>query len=53
MGYAVLRSVIEVFRGDSVRGYLIGSWLTTSQGIAILLFIGGSIFLARSIRRDN
>lgn len=53
MGYAILRSIIEIFRGDSVRGYIIEPWLTTSQGIAVLLFIGGCFFLARSIRRDH
>jgi prolipoprotein diacylglyceryltransferase len=40
--YSVLRSVIEVFRGDSeARGYLIEGVLSTSQAISIPVFLIG------------
>jgi len=38
MTYPLIRSVIEVFRGDSVRGFLIDGILSTSQFISILVF---------------
>lgn len=39
--YAFARSVIEIFRGDKVRGFAIGDWLSTSQFISLLVAIGG------------
>ena len=38
MFYAVSRSIVEVFRGDKIRGFLISDILSTSQFIAILIF---------------
>lgn len=40
MSYTVIRSVIEVFRGDSIRGFVIDGILSTSQ------FLSGLIFMA-------
>jgi len=40
VGAAVLRFVVEVFRGDP-RGTVPGTGLSTSQGIAVLLFVLG------------
>ena len=37
--YPIGRSVIEIFRGDEIRGYIIEGVITTSQGISILIFI--------------
>ncbi|MCG3173306.1 MAG: Prolipoprotein diacylglyceryl transferase [Myxococcota bacterium] len=35
--YAILRSVVEIFRGDAPRGFVIEPWLSTSQFIAAVL----------------
>lgn len=39
MLYSVIRSVIEVFRGDSVRGFVVPNLISTSQAISILVFL--------------
>lgn len=39
MLYPIGRSFVEIFRGDSVRGYIIDNIITTSQGISIVIFI--------------
>jgi len=45
--YSVSRAVLETFRGDSVRGFLIPGWLSTSQFISIVLVIfAGIIYYA-------
>jgi phosphatidylglycerol:prolipoprotein diacylglycerol transferase len=38
--YAVLRFIIEFFRGDVARGFIM-SGLSVSQGISLLLLIAG------------
>jgi phosphatidylglycerol:prolipoprotein diacylglycerol transferase len=38
--YAVLRFIVEFFRGDVARGFIMGG-LSVSQGISLLLFIAG------------
>lgn len=40
MLYPIIRSIIEIFRGDSIRGFLIDGILSTSQFISILIFAG-------------
>jgi phosphatidylglycerol---prolipoprotein diacylglyceryl transferase len=35
--YAMARFVLEFFRGDADRGFVIGGWLSTSQLIALIL----------------
>jgi len=40
--YAVLRFIVEFFRGDVGRGFIIGN-LSVSQGISILMFFTGVI----------
>lgn len=37
--YALGRSVIEIFRGDYQRGYIMGDWLSHSQFISIILLL--------------
>lgn len=39
--YSILRFVIEFFRGDSDRGYIIQDVMSTAQGVSIVLFILG------------
>lgn len=45
MIYPIIRSVIEVFRGDTVRGFVIENLLSTSQFISILVFIAAGFML--------
>lgn len=48
--YAVGRFILEFWRGDDYRGYLFG--LSTSQIIAIGMFIGSLVFLIIKHRRS-
>lgn len=43
--YPIIRSIIEIYRGDSIRGFVIEDWLSTSQFISILVIIGALIAL--------
>jgi phosphatidylglycerol:prolipoprotein diacylglycerol transferase len=52
MFYAVGRSVIEIFRGDEARGYVIEGFLTHSQLIGILIFSIASFFYWRWSKRN-
>lgn len=53
MSYAVIRSVIEVFRGDLVRGFVVDGWLSTSQFISILMFgLAAAVYFYKSRRRE-
>ena len=45
MLYPIIRSLIEIFRGDTIRGFVIDGILSTSQFISILVFIGASMML--------
>jgi len=42
-GYAVIRFVIEFYRGDASRGTVLGGWVSTSQFIAILVVLGVAV----------
>ena len=42
--YAIVRFVIEFFRGDVVRGSILDGALSTSQFIAILMVLGALLF---------
>lgn len=53
MGYSVIRSVVEVFRGDHIRGFVFDSWLSTSQFISIALFLFGGALLWGRFRRNQ
>ena len=39
IAYSVIRSILEIFRGDSIRGFLIDPWLSTSQFISLCLIM--------------
>ncbi len=45
--YAVLRYIIELFRGDDIRGLYFGSFISTSQIIALGMFILSCVMLRR------
>lgn len=51
--YAITRGLLETFRGDSVRGFLIPGVLSTSQFIGLVAAaaaIGMLVFLSRRRR---
>jgi len=50
--YAVIRFLLEYLRGDAERGLFLNGALSTSQGISILLFIGGVVVLATCKGRE-
>lgn len=48
MSYAAFRFTIEFWRGDFDRGVVFGSWMSTSQFVAMVLFaIGGGMYVYR------
>lgn len=48
MTYPIIRSIIEIYRGDLVRGFVIEGVLSTSQFISILFFIAAlAIYIYR------
>jgi phosphatidylglycerol:prolipoprotein diacylglycerol transferase len=46
LNYSVIRSAVEVFRGDEVRGFIVPG-VSISQGISALMFIAALVFLFR------
>jgi phosphatidylglycerol:prolipoprotein diacylglycerol transferase len=53
MGYAAIRFFVEYFRGDSIRGFIVEPWISTSQGIAIIVFFASAAILVGGFRRNN
>jgi phosphatidylglycerol---prolipoprotein diacylglyceryl transferase len=53
IAYPVIRSVIEVFRGDTIRGFVIEDVLSTSQFISGLVFLGAVIVLRVRLKSVN
>jgi phosphatidylglycerol:prolipoprotein diacylglycerol transferase len=51
--YSIGRSIVETFRGDEARGFLIDNWLSHSQGISILIIIIVSIVYFMKNRRST
>jgi phosphatidylglycerol---prolipoprotein diacylglyceryl transferase len=50
MVYPIIRSVIEVYRGDKIRGFLIQDVLSTSQFISIIVFIVATVLLLKRLQ---
>jgi phosphatidylglycerol---prolipoprotein diacylglyceryl transferase len=44
--YAIARSIIEEFRGDADRGFLLGGLLSFSQGVSIVLAVVAIVLFA-------
>jgi phosphatidylglycerol:prolipoprotein diacylglycerol transferase len=53
MIYPIIRSIIEIFRGDTIRGFLIEDMLSTSQFISILVFLAASIVLSYRLKNSG
>lgn len=51
MAYPVIRSLIEIFRGDVIRGFVIEGILSTSQFISLLVFIGATLGLIYRLKQ--
>lgn len=51
--YAIVRSVIEIFRGDLERGFVIQEVLSTSQFISLLVVLVAIYFYVKLRRRAN
>lgn len=47
MIYPLLRSFVEIFRGDEVRGFVVPDIISTSQFISILVFIAAAVVYRR------
>ena len=44
LNYSIIRSVVEIFRGDEVRGFLFPGF-SYSQSISVVMFIASVVFL--------
>jgi len=53
LGYAACRFVIEFFRGDVDRGFVLGGLLSTSQAIALVVIVASIILIATRSRRQR
>ena len=53
MAYPIIRSIIEIYRGDTVRGFVIQDVLSTSQFISILVFLAAFTALVVRMRKGN
>ena len=51
MAYPVIRSIIEIFRGDQIRGFVIDGVLSTSQFLSILIFVGAAVVLSIRLKQ--
>ena len=47
MIYAIGRSIVEVYRGDKIRGFVVEGVLSTSQFISLLVFIASAVLYFR------
>ena len=45
MVYPVIRSIVEIFRGDLIRGFIIDDFLSTSQFISLVVFFAAGVVL--------
>ncbi len=53
MIYPIIRSIIEIYRGDSIRGFIIDGVLSTSQFISILIFAGALFMLLLRLKQTE
>lgn len=51
MVYPIIRSIIEVYRGDAIRGFVIDGILSTSQFLSGLVFIAAVLGLSYRLRQ--
>ncbi|MFH1224150.1 MAG: prolipoprotein diacylglyceryl transferase, partial [Pseudomonadota bacterium] len=51
--YPLGRTIVEFFRADSIRGYIIDGVITTSQGISIVIFVTCLVIYINRIRHEK
>jgi phosphatidylglycerol:prolipoprotein diacylglycerol transferase len=51
MAYPIIRSIVEAFRGDLIRGFVIEDVLSTSQFISGLVFMAATALLVYRLRQ--
>lgn len=51
--YGITRSLLEIFRGDAIRGYVIPGILSTSQFISVLLVAAAIVYYVKQFRRKT
>ncbi|MEO7162796.1 MAG: prolipoprotein diacylglyceryl transferase family protein, partial [Bdellovibrionia bacterium] len=51
LSYPIIRSIIEIYRGDLIRGFVIDDILSTSQFISILVFITALLTLVFRLKQ--
>jgi phosphatidylglycerol---prolipoprotein diacylglyceryl transferase len=51
--YAIVRFVIEFYRGDAVRGTVFGTWMSTSQFIALLLVLAAAALTPLLLKKQR
>jgi phosphatidylglycerol:prolipoprotein diacylglycerol transferase len=51
MTYPIIRSIVETFRGDLIRGFVIDDVLSTSQFISILVFLAATALLVYRLKQ--
>lgn len=50
IAYPIIRSIVEIYRGDIIRGFVVGDWLSTSQFISVLIFGVATVALIKRLR---
>lgn len=50
--YSIGRSIIEVYRGDVARGFIVDDWISHSQGISIVLIVI-TVFIYLNKRKEK
>lgn len=53
VGYGILRSFIELYRGDKIRGFIIDEKISTSQFISILTSLAAIGFCIYLYKRKH
>jgi len=51
--YAVARFIVEIYRGDAIRGFVLGGRLSTSQFIAVLMVVSAVLVFPYLWRRKR
>lgn len=51
--YAIGRSIVEIFRGDISRGFVIEGWLSHSQFISLIMIIIGGYFYYKMYKKNQ
>jgi len=52
LNYSIIRSVVELFRGDVERGFII-SGFSVSQGISVLMFLTAVVMIVRLRKKER